>query len=452
GEIISINIGQAGVQIAESCWEMYCLEHDVEPDGKMKYSCYHEHESDSYMTMFNESDSSAIVPRALFIDLEPSVIDVVRQGKYRDLFNPNTYVAGKEDAASNFARGFYGVGREALDVALERIEKLADDCESLKGFLICHSLGGGTGSGFTALLQQTLHDLYKKKAKINFIVFPSPHLATSMVEPYNALLNTHCTMEYSDCTFLMDNEAVYNICQDRLKLIRPMLKNMNEVVSHVLSSITIPLRFEGPLQVNFHTLMTNLVPYPRIHFPLVTYAPLMSQDNILRTRLSVESLTNQCFASYNQMVNCSPQLGKYMSCILLYRGDVTPSKINFALQAVKKLNKVNFVDWCPTGFKIGINNLPPTVVPESDIGTTVRAACMLSNTTAIREAWVQLGYKFDLMFRKRAFVHWYVSEGLILEEFYESRENIAALEEDYREAGLDTVFEDDKDEEIAKEY
>merc|ERR1712126_182659 len=61
---------------------------------------------------------------------------------------------------------------------------------------------------------------------------------------------------------------------------------------------------------------------------------------------------------------------------------------------------------------VGINYQPPTVVPGGDLAKISRAVCMLSNTTAIAEAWARLDHKFDLMYAKRAFVHWYVGEGM----------------------------------------
>ncbi|TGZ72102.1 hypothetical protein CRM22_002290 [Opisthorchis felineus] len=322
---------------------------------------------------------------------------------------------------------------------------MTDQCSGFQGFLMFHSFGGGTGSGFTSLLMERLSNEYGKKTKLEFAVYPAPHISSAVVEPYNTILTTHTTLEHSDCTFMVDNEAIYDICNRNLAIERPSYGNLNRLIGQVVSSITASLRFQGALNVDLTEFQTNLVPYPRVHFPLTAYAPVISAEKARHEQFSVAEITNACLDPSNQMVKCDPRRGKYMACCLLYRGDVIPKEVNAAINKIKTRTSVHFVDWCPTGFKVGLNHQPPSVVPGGDLAKVPRALCMLSNTTAIAEAWKRLDQKFDLMFAKRAFVHWYVGEGMEEGEFSEAREDIAALEKDYEEVGLDSVGEEQDD-------
>jgi tubulin alpha len=186
---------------------------------------------------------------------------------------------------------------------------------------------------------------------------------------------------------------------------------------------------------------TNLVPYPRIHYPLISYAPVISSHKSSHESFKVSDLTFQTFEPHNQMVVCDPRNGKYMAVALLYRGDVVPRDCNAAVAALKAKTSFNLVEWCPTGFKIGINYQKPVRVPGGELAPVDRSVSMLSNTTAIAEAWGRLDHKFDLMYSKRAFVHWYVGEGMEEGEFSEAREDLAALEKDYEEVASDSVEE-----------
>ncbi|XP_019640025.1 PREDICTED: tubulin alpha-4A chain-like [Branchiostoma belcheri] len=434
-ECVSLHIGQAGVQIGNACWELFCLEHGIQPDGLKPSDKSIDSGDVSFLdTFFAETEGGKCVPLATFVDLEPTVIDEIRSGPYKSLFRPEQMISGKEDAANIYARGFYTVGKEIINKTLDRIRKVTECCSSLQGFLIQHSFGGGTGSGFTALLMQRLSAEYGKKSKLQFSIYPFPLMSSAVVEPYNAVLCTHATMEHSGCTFLLDNEALYDICCRGLDVERPTYTTLNRMIGQVISSITAPMRFEGSLDVDLTKfLTTDFVPYPRIHFPLSTYAPFTSTEKSYYE--SVGEITDSCFEPGNQMVKCDPRKGKFVACCyLLYRGGVNA---NDAIARLKANKNIQFVDWCPTGFKVGTDYRSPIAVPGGDMPKVRRAVCMLSNTTAIAEAWTRLDHKFNLMWAKRAFVHWYLADGMENWEFSEAREDLATLEKDYEELGRD---------------
>ena len=166
-EVISIHVGQAGIQVGNACWELFCLEHGIQPDGQMPSDKTIGGGDDAFNTFFSETGAGKHVPRAVFLDLEPTVIDEVRTGTYRQLFHPEQLISGKEDAANNFARGHYTIGKEIFDLCLDRIRKLADQCTGLQGFLV-FAIGGGTGSGLGSLLLERLSVDYGKESKLGF--------------------------------------------------------------------------------------------------------------------------------------------------------------------------------------------------------------------------------------------------------------------------------------------
>lgn len=129
---------------------------------------------------------------------------------------------------------FDSVGKEIVDLCLDRIRKLADNCTGLQGFLVFNAVGGGTGSGLGSLLLERLSVDYGKKSKLGFTVYPSPQVSTSVVEPYNSVLSTHSLLEHTDVAVLLDNEAIYDICRRSLDIERPTYTNLNRLVSQVL--------------------------------------------------------------------------------------------------------------------------------------------------------------------------------------------------------------------------
>ena len=106
----------------------------------------------------------------------------------------------------------------------------------------------------------------------------------------------------------------------------------------------------------------------------------------------------------------------------MFRGDVDPKDVTASAVTIKSKKTVQFVDWCPTGFKCGINYQPPTHVPNSGLAKVQRSACMISNNSAIRDVFSSVAHKFDLMWAKRAFIHWFTGDGSREDIFHEGRE------------------------------
>lgn len=139
-EVINLFVGQSGVQMGSSVWELYCLEHGLLPDGSLNEEAAAKEEqgkedkfSNFMGTFFSESGSTGrYVPRSLMVDLEPTVVDEVRAGPYGKLFHPEQMIAGKEDAANNYARGYYTAGRTVIDRVMERVRRAYEQCEGVQ--------------------------------------------------------------------------------------------------------------------------------------------------------------------------------------------------------------------------------------------------------------------------------------------------------------------------------
>jgi len=404
-------------------------------------------EEQEYETFFAESQTGQLVPRNLFVDLEASVCDEIKKGPTHKLFHQDYVINGKEDAANNFARGHYTTGKEIMDAVTDRLKKAVEDCDNLQGFIMTHSVGGGTGSGLGMLILERLAVDYRKKSKIGFEIYPSPNISTCIVEPYNGLLSTHWLLDHTDVSLILDNEALYTLATKKLEVVGISYDILNRIIAKTISSMTAALRYDGELNVDMNEFQTNLVPFPRLHFMTTSLAPLYNEKGKERQSNDCWDLTEAAL-DHNlflvKYVDFDPVEDKYMAISLNYRGKIKSKEANETVQRVKRTNKVSFVEWMPTGFKIGLNDAPPAKVEGDPMEDAENTCVMIGNNIAVNRVFSErLSKKYDMMYSQRAYVHWYVGEGMEEGEFSEAREDLGFLEKDY----LDVITEQASDEE-----
>lgn len=291
------------------------------------------------------------------------------------------------------------------------------------------------------LLISKIREEYPDRMMATFSVVPSPKVSDTVVEPYNATLSVHQLVENSDQTFCIDNEALYDICMRTLKLNNPSYGDLNHLVSAVMSGITTCLRFPGQLNSDLRKLAVNMVPFPRLHFFMVGFAPLTSRGSHSFRSLSVPELTQQMFDPKNMMAASDPRHGRYLTVAAYFRGAVSMKEVEEQMRSVQTKNTSYFVEWIPNNVQSALCSIPPRGLKMS--------ATFIGNSTSIQELFKRVGDQFSAMFRRKAFLHWYTGEGMDEMEFTEAESNMHDLVSEYQQ--YQEASTDDMDEEYLEE-
>jgi tubulin beta len=439
-EIVSFHAGQCGNQLGKEFWGIVSNEHGIDKDGT--YTGDSDEQLERANVFYSESSGGKYVPRAIQFDLEVGVLDSIRKSPWGPLYKPSNQVAGQSGAGNNWAKGHYTEGAELIDSVLDVCRKEAESCDCLQGFQIAHSLGGGTGSGMGTLLISKLREEYPDRIMMTFSVIPSPKVSDTVVEPYNTTLSVHQLVENSDESMCVDNEALYDICFRTLKLTTPTFGDLNHLVSIVMSGVTCCLRFPGQLNSDLRKLAVNLVPFPRLHFFMMGFAPLTSRGSQQYRALTVPELTQQMFDAKNMMCAADPRHGRYLTCACMFRGRMSTKEVDEQMLNVQNKNSSYFVEWIPNNIKSSVCDIPPKGLKMS---TT-----FIGNSTAIQEMFKRVSEQFTAMFRRKAFLHWYTGEGMDEMEFTEAESNMNDLVSEYQQyqdatAEEEGEFDEDED-------
>jgi len=334
-------------------------------------------------------------------------------------------------------------GAEYVDSVLDVVRKEAENCDVLQGFQFCHSLGGGTGSGMGTLLMSKLREEFVDKMICSFSVVPSPMMSEQIVEPYNCVLSLNQLIENIDQVFCLDNQALFDICTHTLKLSNPHFADLNHLVSQVMSGVTCSLRFPGVLNSDMRKMGVNLVPFPRLHFFLAGIAPLTSINSATYRKLTVGDITQQLFTRGNVMAAVdAQQYGRYLTASTIFRGKgISTKDVEEQMTRVQQNNAHKFVDWIPNNITTSLCNVAP---PNQQISAT-----FVANSTVVQELFKREVVQFRAMFRRKAYLHWYLGEGMDLLEFTEAEANLNDLIDQYQ--NCENANADEEEEEAENE-
>ena len=152
-EVITIQAGQCGNQIGAEFWKQLCLEHGIGPDGMLEEYASAAGAGDRKDIFFYQADDDHFIPRSIHLDLEPRVINGILSSPYRNLYNPENFYISAEGggAGNNWASGYHQAS-QVHDTLMDMIDREADGSDSLEGFVLAHSIAGGTGSGLGSYL------------------------------------------------------------------------------------------------------------------------------------------------------------------------------------------------------------------------------------------------------------------------------------------------------------
>lgn len=441
-EMITLQLGQCGNQIGFEFWKKLCAEHNINSDGVMnqvvKYDKENLEETDRKDVFFYQSDDSRYIPRAILIDLEPRVINTIKNTSFGNLYNPeNIFLHRDGGGAGNIWSKGYNCGHTIEETLFDIIDREAEGSESLEGFLLCHSIAGGTGSGLGSYMLEKLSERFPKKLIQTYSVFPNQDTSSDVVvQPYNSILTLKRLISEADSVVVLDNTALDRIATERLQVQSPDISHINALISTIMSVSTATLRYPSYMNNYLVGLIAPLIPTPRLHFLITGFTPLITdKEQTAVRRTTVLDVMRRLLQPSNMMVstplNDRNSAHCYISILNIIQGDVDPSQVHKSLQRIKERKLAQFVPWGPAGIQVALSKRSPYVQTSHRV-----SGLMLANHTSIASLFEQTLSSYNMLRKKKAFMDKYQEDdGFdMLSEFDRANDTVKEVIEEYHAA------------------
>nr|AAC35843.1 gamma-tubulin [Drosophila melanogaster] len=436
-EIITLQLGQCGNQIGFEFWKRLCLEHGISPDGVLED--FATDGQDRKDVFFYQADDNHYIPRAVLIDLEPRVINNIMTSPYSKLYNQENVFLSKHGggAGNNWASGF-SQGEKVQEEVFDILDREADGSDSLEGFVLCHSIAGGTGSGMGSYVLERLSERFPKKLIQTYSVFPNQdEISDVVVQPYNSILTLKRLTKCADSVVVLDNTALNRIATERLHIQTPTFTQINNLVSTIMSLSTTTLRYPSYMNNNLIGLTASLIPTPQLHFLMTGYTPLMSD---CETKTSVRKTTvldvmRRLLQPKNMMVSALTDKQSrqcFVSILNIIQGEVDPSQVHKSLQRIRKRKLANFIPWGPASIQVALPRSSPYVQSAHKV-----SGLMMANHTGISSLFKRALAQYDKLRKRNAFLDNFRRESMFQDDLTEldiARDTVDCLVQEYEAA------------------
>ncbi|KAF2452938.1 Tubulin/FtsZ, GTPase domain-containing protein [Lineolata rhizophorae] len=435
-EIITLQAGQCGNSVGSQFWQQLCQEHGISQDGNLED--FATEGGDRKDVFFYQSDDTRYIPRAILLDLEPRVLNGIQTGPYKNIYNPENFYIHRDGtgAGNNWAAG-YATGEQVHEEVIDMIDREADGSDSLEGFMLLHSIAGGTGSGLGSYLLERLNDRFPKKLIQTYSVFPDTQNAGDVVvQPYNSLLAMRRLTQNADSVVVLDNGALSRIAADRLHVQEPSFQQTNQLVSTVMCASTTTLRYPGYMHNDLVGIVASLIPTPRCHFLMTSYTPFTG-DNVEQAKTvrktTVLDVMRRLLQPKNRMVSTNPSKKScYISILNIIQGEAEAQDVHKSLLRIRERRLATFIPWGPASIQVALTRKSPYVSSSHRV-----SGLMLANHTGIATLFKRITFQYDRLRKRNAFLEQYKREAPFsdgLSEFDEARAVVQDLIHEYEDA------------------
>ncbi|CAG8908023.1 unnamed protein product [Penicillium egyptiacum] len=445
-EIITIQAGQCGNNVGSQFWQQLCQEHGISADGNLEEHATDGAAGDRKDVFFYQSDDTRYIPRAILLDLEPRVLNAIQTGPYKNIYNPENFFVGQQGigAGNNWGTG-YAAGEGVQEEIFDMIDREADGSDSLEGFMLLHSIAGGTGSGLGSFILERMNDRFPKKLIQTYSVFPDTQ-SDVVVNPYNSLLAMRRLTQDADSVVVLDNGALSRIVADRLHIQEPSFHQTNQLVSTVMSASTTTLRYPGYMHNDLAGIIASLIPTPRSHFLLTSYTPFtganIEQARTVR-KTTVLDVMRRLLQPKNRMVSVNPSKSScYISILNIIQGEADPTDVHKSLLRIRERRLASFIPWGPASIQVALTKRSPYI---EETGHRV-SGLMLANHTSVATLFKRIVKHYDMLRKRNAFLDSYKKEAPFadgLGEFDEARAVVMDLIGEYEAAERDDYLDPD---------